>query len=582
MCEKKIVSEPYTDGVSNMSKKRNYDHPFIPLEFYLLERKHTYLGLSSPSGDLLGWKGEIWECPLNSGSFDKCVFHSVSSNSKEKKEAINEELEKNTDKPFEIMEAELPHISIKGENVNRPIRFINCEIQSLQIQGVFEDTLCFSNSIVRGSTKIQNIDLGGNRLNMTNVKFEGELKLEDYIRADRINIMSSKVENGMESIGSNGVAEFDCVVYARHTKFSHTVNLEHTNFNDRITLRDSIFRCLCKFRYSEFENTADFFDCEFYDRADFKFAKFYEDIWLNEVDFNGHGFFENCLISSGTFGNTDLRRCYLKHLTIEDSSLDNADFRGSFIKGCSFENVHINQRTRFLGSPDVEIQKNSVRYSGSIIPFKNRDLKCYHDISSDFRQNMSFDREYKSSLNGGVIRTIWSRIFDSDFEQKRSEALKQISDAESVYITLEDVATDASESKVQSQSFIHRKELSRKRYVYDLFSKNEAYMQPLSGYIRSTLSKLSMLYGESPWRIIGWSTLVVVICGVLYQFFDLVEPNPESIAEAMYYSTLIYTSLGFGSFNPVGLGKYLAAFQTSLGLIMLALLVFVLGRRATR
>lgn len=46
--------------------------------------------------------------------------------------------------------------------------------------------------------------------------------------------------------------------------------------------------------------------------------------------------------------------------------------------------------------------------------------------------------------------------------------------------------------------------------------------------------------------------------------------------------TLTYTAIGFGELQPVGLGRLLTTVETGLGGVMLALLVFTLGRRAAQ
>jgi hypothetical protein len=38
----------------------------------------------------------------------------------------------------------------------------------------------------------------------------------------------------------------------------------------------------------------------------------------------------------------------------------------------------------------------------------------------------------------------------------------------------------------------------------------------------------------------------------------------------------------FGLYSPVGAGKFLTMLETSAGIVLMALLVFVFGRRATR
>lgn len=51
---------------------------------------------------------------------------------------------------------------------------------------------------------------------------------------------------------------------------------------------------------------------------------------------------------------------------------------------------------------------------------------------------------------------------------------------------------------------------------------------------------------------------------------------------SLYFSVLIFTTLGFGELQPVGPGQALATFEAGAGVTVFALLVFVLGRRSTR
>lgn len=58
--------------------------------------------------------------------------------------------------------------------------------------------------------------------------------------------------------------------------------------------------------------------------------------------------------------------------------------------------------------------------------------------------------------------------------------------------------------------------------------------------------------------------------------------KPVLLAQSIYHSTLTITTLGIGDFLPVGLGRVLTAIETSLGAIIIALLVFVFGRSMVR
>ena len=54
------------------------------------------------------------------------------------------------------------------------------------------------------------------------------------------------------------------------------------------------------------------------------------------------------------------------------------------------------------------------------------------------------------------------------------------------------------------------------------------------------------------------------------------------LLESLYFSTLTFTTLGMGDYEPVGVGQIIATLNTALGAVLIALLVFVLGRRAAR
>jgi hypothetical protein len=103
-----------------------------------------------------------------------------------------------------------------------------------------------------------------------------------------------------------------------------------------------------------------------------------------------------------------------------------------------------------------------------------------------------------------------------------------------------------------------------------------------------------LLYGEIPWRVIAYSFITVLGFAILYPLGGWMQPqggdpvtydglmSVTEFGNALYYSTLTFTALGFGDFQPVGFGRVLTTIETSLGAVLLALLVFILGRRAAR
>lgn len=64
--------------------------------------------------------------------------------------------------------------------------------------------------------------------------------------------------------------------------------------------------------------------------------------------------------------------------------------------------------------------------------------------------------------------------------------------------------------------------------------------------------------------------------------YPRIVETPELYFESLYFSTLTFTTLGMGDYEPLGFGQVLATANTAFGAILVALLVFVLGRRAAR
>lgn len=53
------------------------------------------------------------------------------------------------------------------------------------------------------------------------------------------------------------------------------------------------------------------------------------------------------------------------------------------------------------------------------------------------------------------------------------------------------------------------------------------------------------------------------------------------LGKSPYFSVITFTTLGYGDVQPLGFGEALATVESFVGALLMALLVYLLGRRAT-
>lgn len=83
--------------------------------------------------------------------------------------------------------------------------------------------------------------------------------------------------------------------------------------------------------------------------------------------------------------------------------------------------------------------------------------------------------------------------------------------------------------------------------------------------------------------------VIILIYAAVYARFDLIIKSEgefiQSTVDAVYFSTLTFTTLGLGDFQPFPsseLARGLVTTQAAIGAILIAIFVFVLGRRAAK
>lgn len=537
---------------------------------FLVESEHTDIEEAS---DLEGWNEseDVLECKRESGDNDFCVFHEELNveNREEVRNELISELKIDKEEPLLLSEATLCRLIIEDITVSRPVWIIGSTFENrFELNDIeFEDVSIFDNCEFKDITSF------------TGTKFHEYASFED-------------VEYFSES-------EFESVEFGNGVNFNDSTFDESTVF-DRMKVRGH-----CSFKYTSFIEETQFASCRFMDETNFYGAEFESqakiskardieqvDAQVNsktrfdkEANFGEVKFQQSARINVRFKDHVDLRGsnlegCDLSNIELSGANLENAnlsntilydaDLRGCRLMGCDLSDARLNRNSKFLGNPQSQAVKGYDHSISSILENK----RCYYDPNADYR--------------------------DGDNEESDNELRNK---ARTVYRELQELGKSTSHSQLQTRCFVRRKDMERDRYWQDIWSLRSGYTQPIvsaARWLRAKFSRIVMLYGESPWRVLIWSLITIIGFALSYIMFGLIEnsngvvqvsistllDNPGeffgTLVGSVYYSALIFTNLSFGRYSPVGAGTYATAIETTIGLTMLALFFFVLGRRASK
>jgi uncharacterized protein YjbI with pentapeptide repeats len=512
----------------------------------------------------------LWECPHESeGVYETtkekkefCLFHAPIN--KKDDEQVNETLKKQIESPDrqsqrEFLGAKFGAVKLNESlSANGPVHFSQATFESLEIkEGQFSQEVYFYGVTADGETIFRYTTFEHNT-HFSAVRFLEDATFANCVFERDISFVNAKFHQDANFRGSEfiGEAGFNKVKFCNDALFGAEVGyLSHHVPSDDIPPMAVDFRGMVYFNKTEFDG-----------RADFSWTSF-----DNGVDFT------RTTMSDATFRNADLAGSIFTHSTLHNvnfesallnrSSFYSADLRGARLLGALLGDARINEDTRFLGTPQIE--------GGD-----NEDTASVWDTLRK-------------------LRRVEYCVYDSDYENEDGSLLHQdIDDAKSVYRTLEDLARSSARPDLLSKCFVRRQDLQQKQYWRerkDADNPLEWLISVLRGS-RAKVARATLLYGESPWRVIVGSISFIVLIALLYPLGEWLQPVGEEpiaysrilggewslLLESLYFSTLTFTTLGMGDYQPLGFGQVLATANTAFGAVLIALLVFVLGRRAAR
>lgn len=279
-------------------------------------------------------------------------------------------------------------------------------------------------------------------------------------------------------------------------------------------------------------------------------------------------------LTNAYLSNSDLTNADLSVADLTDADLFDADLIDTNFEGANLTDVNL-ERATLLGTNLSNTDLTGIRPYGARIT----------DVEIDYRTDLHTNRsEYASWWQRGGLQPAPRCGYDLELREgstnedtDREELLTKAADT---YTKLEKLAGNNSRPSLERSMVIRRKEMEKKLHR----TRKER-----SHHARAVISGIVFNYGESLRRVLLWWLLVITAYSAVYAQSDLIRDGAGGFmrtpAETLYFSTLTFITIGIGDFQPEPaseLAQQLVTSQAAFAAVLIALFVFVLGRRTAR
>ncbi|MDY6771230.1 MAG: ion channel [Candidatus Nanohaloarchaea archaeon] len=431
-----------------------------------------------------------------------------------------------------------------------------------------------------------------------------------------------------------------------HARFTGTLDLSHTDvfqplvlegarIDGRFWANKATFESYVNARDVAFKGFAEFGDAffdapVFFNGAVFDGAGTFKEYGQFVASFNGAAFDEKAVFDRATFeGRLDCRESVMEKVAFDYATLDtvflsSAEIETIFISAArarddeayvSFVNSTVNggilNQPYYVEDGDVQYPDESLFYNFTKAEIGDIGLKPDAD-GELFRYLRIYETDFSSfdfSNYESYLAPDWKlHEYDGPVLQEgnihgdlKRQELGDAAGREITYLKARKGAERAGYARAASFFFINQMRQRRAMHwnrVQDRDKPAWERFRSVFNYIGNGLMGFISGHGERPWRVVGSSMAVILLCALLYPFVGGITTGngaqvisyasvagPVDLAsllgQSLYFSTTTFTTLGVGDLFPAGdMARLLTGFESLAGALLVALLVFVLGKRA--
>src|SRR5665648_710833 len=332
-------------------------------------------------------------------------------------------------------------------------------------------------------------------------------------------------------------ATFKVLAYFKGATFSGVANLSETTFKGQADFTEATFEEVAYFTKATFSGVANLSETTFKGQADFTEATFEEVAYFIEATFKGGANF----IEATFEGDADFKLKYL-------------------IKGINLLKLKVFSGKKI--SINVMNGKGKISFKRAYLENIYLDIELVECVLIDFTDTLFRNTKVeKDKIKNHILQ----------------EKEKKFSKAKEIYLLLKN--NFHSIGQYEDESWAYKKEKDMER-------KSNCHFNTLHKWLWSCFLNGIFGYGIQPSKVIMSAILIITLFSFLFMnpgisnIVGIEEITSNNFFDCLYFSTITFTTLGYGDFRPLeGLGRFLAGSEAFIGAFMMALFVYTFARR---
>src|SRR5665648_387284 len=424
--------------------------------------------------------------------------------------------------------------------------------------------------------------------NFTEATFEGVANFTEatfsrfaYFTEATFSRVADFTEATFEEVAYFIEATFKGLAYFKGATFSGVANLSETTFKGQADFTEATFEGVANFigatfeevayfTKATFEEVAYFIEATFKVLAYFKGATFKGVANLSETTFKGQADF-----TEATFEEV----AYFTKATFSGvANLSETTFKGQadFTEATFEEDAYFKLKYLIKG---INLLKLKV-FSGKKISINVMNGKGKISFKRAYLENIYLDIELVECVLIDFTDTLFRNTKVEKDKIKNhilQEKEKKFSKAKEIYLLLKN--NFHSIGQYEDESWAYKKEKDMER-------KSNCHFNTLHKWLWSCFLNGIFGYGIQPSKVIMSAILIITLFSFLFMnpgisnIVGIEEITSNNFFDCLYFSTITFTTLGYGDFRPLeGLGRFLAGSEAFIGAFMMALFVYTFARR---